>query len=203
MNISHIKKSNRKQKSSGFSLIELMVSLTVFSITMVISIGTLLIFIDLNAKAQALYSSTTNISFMLDSMTRDIRTGYHYYCALNPTSTGFPNATETRDCANGNYITFFREQDDARRAYKLVTTNGRGEIQQYIVGTGWVKATSDDINVTSFVLTVVNSSPNGGGSEVKQPVVTITIKGELSNGLDTPTQFNIQTRIVERRLDLI
>ena len=39
----------------GFTLIELMVSLTVFSIVMVVSIGTLLIMIDSNAKAQALY----------------------------------------------------------------------------------------------------------------------------------------------------
>ncbi len=88
---------NKINGSAGFTLIELMVSLTLFSITMLISVGTLLILIDINAKAQAMYSSTTNLAFMLDNMTREIRMGYAYNCSTVSTTGTVGLSTGTSD----------------------------------------------------------------------------------------------------------
>jgi prepilin-type N-terminal cleavage/methylation domain-containing protein len=87
-------------KNRGFTLVELMVSLTVFSVVMLISTGVLLVMIDVNAKGQALYSSYSNLTFALDSMTREIRTGRNYYCG----SSWPVDDDATRDCVGESLI---------------------------------------------------------------------------------------------------
>ena len=203
-----IKKTKHTQVSSirGFSLIEMMVSLSVFSIVMTISIGTLLIMVDANAKAQALYSSTTNLSFALDSMTREMRMGYHYYCPISTLAS--LSASDTDNCVAQQSIAFIRERDGRRVGYRFNATNN--SIEQNI-GPEWVRITSEDVIIETFDITVINSNPydqdGDGDGDVQpgykdQPVVNLTIKGRVDNGLDTATDFNIQTRIVQLSLDI-
>jgi len=192
--------------SHGFSLIELMVSVTVFAIVMVVSTTTLLTMINANAKAQALYSATTNLSFALDSMTREIRTGYHYYCkdiaasGLNP---GDPLPTEgnVRDCIAipGNSIAFNRERDDGHMGYRL----NAGRLEEKDESANWVPLTSKDVFIDTFTLVVQNTDQYESTGDMKQPVVDLTVIGHVNNGLETNTDFHIQTHIVERRLDLL
>lgn len=195
------------QESRGFSLIELMVSLSVFAIIMVASVGTLLTMVDANAKAQALYTATTNLSFALDSITREIRMGYNYYCSDNLSDLPADNSTKNCDGTDstpidGNSIAFHRERDDVRMGYRL---NSNDEIEQN-VGSGWEAITShDEIRITSFKLVVQNSEPyysSMGGGDDNQPVVDMQVVGYVRNGLETDTDFNIQSHIVQRRLDL-
>lgn len=186
----------------GFTLIELMVSLTVFSIVMVVSIGTLLIMIDSNAKAQALYSSSVNLSFALDSMTRELRTGYKYYCSTATSSASSPLPTGRSDCATGTpgvFIAFTRERDGARMGYQL---NG-ASLEQKIDSGNWNKITSDDVIINAFEMSVTNTVTVDGGGNGEQPVIDLRVRGYVNNGLDVDTDFNIQSHIVERRLDLI
>jgi prepilin-type N-terminal cleavage/methylation domain-containing protein len=189
--------------SGGFTLIELMVSLTVFAIVMVVSTSTLLTMVNANAKAQALYSATSNLSFALDSMTREIRTGFHYYCT-NAIENDIAADTSTRNCDTtaGQYIAFTRERDDGRMAYRL----SGGKIQQN-VGPGWQDITAEDVVIDVFTLTVKNTDSNTTNlpmnTEIYQPTVDLFIKGHVNNGLDTDTDFHIQTHIVQRRLDLL
>lgn len=218
--ISFLRKNKKvKVVNSGFTLIELMVSLSIFATTMVVSVGTLIVMIDMNAKAQALYATTTNLSFMLDSMTREIRMGYHYKCSVSA-ADNFPDVYESdggiiqdvSDCVDGNFIAFLREKDDHQLAYRLIvdpdTQKGVVEMAERdstddVVAT-WIPITSNDIDIDTFALTVENSTPyNEGSGDKKQPVVYVSIKGKLYNGLEDATEFNIQTRMVERRLDLI
>ncbi len=186
--------------SAGFTLIELMVSLTIFAIVMVISTSTLLTMVNANAKAQALYSAASNLSFALDSMTREIRTGYHYYCKNTDESDEetVGNNNSTNDCASGNFIAFTRERDDVRMGYRLVG----GQIQQKINGS-WINITADDVHISTFSLIVENTDVEDPDNDISQPSTDIIIKGYINNGLDTNTDFHIQTHIVQRRLDLL
>ena len=72
-----MKYSNQK---AGFTLIEMIVSLGVFSGVITIAIGALLMLVAANDQLQGEQSVMTNLSFALDSMTREIRTGTDYYC---------------------------------------------------------------------------------------------------------------------------
>jgi prepilin-type N-terminal cleavage/methylation domain-containing protein len=76
-------------KKSGFTLIEIIVSLALFSVVVTIAVGALLILIASNRQLQNEQSVLSNLSFALDSMTREIRTGSNYFCdAENIQSTG-------------------------------------------------------------------------------------------------------------------
>lgn len=204
-----------KGDQQGFSLIELMVSLSVFAIVMTISVGTILIMIDVNAKAQALFSSTTNVSFALDNITREIRTGHHYHCSISTeqssifeanASADHFNLDETSNCTSGNTILFTREKDNERSGYALRVNDdtGVGTIHQFNSVNKWIPITSDDVDIDTFELVVSNTEPYyGGSSNTDQPVVNLLIMGKLLNGLDVSTDFSVQTHVVQRRLDII
>ena len=102
---------------SGFTLVEMIVSLAIFAIVVTVSVGALLVLVGTNQRLQSEQSVMTNLSFALDSMTREIRTGSYYYCfsSLNAnqiTSAGYSLDTALTDqstgrqiiadCANGN-----------------------------------------------------------------------------------------------------
>lgn len=193
--------------TKGFTLVELMVSLTVFSIVMTISTGTLLVMIDINAKAQAINSATSNLTFALDSMTRDLRTGRHYYCDVSP-SFSFPVMDSTKDDTGCDYVSFTREKDNFQIAYRLsggqIERNERDEDGSNV--TGWIPLTSDSVVIDIMELDVSGSSPvlvSGPlPSDNIQPSIDIFVKGHVNNGLDTDTDFAIQSHIVQRKLDI-
>lgn len=200
------KKFHTYKKGGGFSLIELMVSLSVFAIVMVVSTGTLITLIDANAKAQALNSAMTNLSFALDSITREIRMGYHYSCKDTDNSPGeaLGAITTTTDCSSisnpsGDFIAFTRERDNVRMGFRL---NGH-VLEQKIAGGTWMPLVADDVFIQTFELVVKNTDTYNGTSDTKQPEIDLTLKGYVNNGLETDTDFNIQTHVVQRRLDIL
>jgi prepilin-type N-terminal cleavage/methylation domain-containing protein len=189
------------KRIQGFSLIELMVSLSVFAIVMVVSTGTLITLINANAKAQALNSAMTNLSFALDSMTREIRMGYKYNCR---TSTGaieetLPSETSTSNCTGGSLIAFKRERDDVHMGYRL----REGVLEQKVESGNWVPLTAKDVVIDTFLLNVQYTESYNATGDENQPMANILLKGHVNNGLDTDTDFNIQTHIVQRRLDIL
>jgi prepilin-type N-terminal cleavage/methylation domain-containing protein len=200
-----------RNAQEGFSLVELMVSLTVFSVVMLVSTGTLLIMIDINAKAQAVYSSTTNLTFAIDNITRELRTGYHYLCyreelplPSDPVSLGRFDCNEG---LNANAISFTREKDK----YRVEFRHNGSMIEQKIDNldgsegdTVWVPLTSDDVVVENLSFVVSGAWRNYlDDGDTNQPTVKINISGYVNNGLDENTSFSIQSKIIQRRLDII
>ena len=187
----------------GFSLVELMVALTIFAIVMTISIGTLLVMVDANAKAQSLYSTMTNMSFVVDSITRNIRTGYGHYCYKSMPGNGSQQGFDQsggQDCegTNNNAIVFSRMVDDKRMGYRL----NQQKIEQKITPSGtWTPITGNDVKIERFVITMNGSAPYTQGNNTSQPVATLNIKGTVDNGHDAPTQFSLQSRVTRRILD--
>lgn len=109
-----------KNKKSGFTLIEMIVSVGVFSIVVTTAVGALLVIISTNQQLQAEQNVMTNLSFALDSMTRELRTGSAYFCGSVNSDTAQVAGSGTRifqtssndhydldksyvrDCADGN-----------------------------------------------------------------------------------------------------
>lgn len=72
--------NNRYTSKKGFTLIEALVSLGIFSIVVVAATGVILSIISSNKKNQAISSVVNNLNYSIDSMVRDIKTGYKYQC---------------------------------------------------------------------------------------------------------------------------
>ncbi len=198
---------------TGFSLIELMVSLTLFSIVMTVSLGTLLTLIDANTKAQALSSSMTNISFALDSISRNLRTGKDFHCADTSASVDANSddrlhsvaLTNLKGCNGGEAIIFTPGLDsEVRVGYRI---NG-AQIEQWVdekfFDDEWIPITSDEppgaVTINTFSLSVVGEESVSGGDEI-QPQISILIDGEVDAGLTEPTVFRIQTNVTQRILN--
>ncbi len=108
-------------KTKGFTLIEMIVSLAIFSIIVTMSVGSLLALIAANQKLQSEQSVMTNLTFALDSMTREVRTGTAYVCAgVNSHNADVPglgkifdtgtahndmDKTKVKDCKPNTYDT--------------------------------------------------------------------------------------------------
>lgn len=68
------------KKQKGFTLVEMIVSLAIFSIVAVVALGALVNIISANKKAQSLQASITNLNFALETMSREMRVGSKYHC---------------------------------------------------------------------------------------------------------------------------
>jgi prepilin-type N-terminal cleavage/methylation domain-containing protein len=192
-------------KNKGFSLIEVLVSLSIFTVVVTISVGSLLVLIDANARSRNMQEVMTNITYTLDSMTRDIRTGSDYYC-----STGALPASEfaRQDCASGaadNRTLSFNEGGQsltndvtgARIAYRL----SGGEIQRGLGDSpNWVSVTSPNTVITRLRFQVQGST---AGTDTKPPRVTIYVSGYAKDDDSIPpASFDIQTTVTQQLLDI-
>ncbi|MBP6924163.1 MAG: type II secretion system protein [Candidatus Pacebacteria bacterium] len=204
----------------GFTIIEMIVSLGVFSIVITIAVGALLMLVATNQRLQTEQSVMTNLSFALDSMTREIRTGTHYYCDSSGSVNGIFASSYNldtlgnsyRDCTNGrgnnqihgiafneggdsisgsnSRILYYFNQNDGK-IYRRVGTS----VEEPITSTG--------IFIRDMYFYVAGSKPlSAGNPDYKdQASVTIFIEAaESSNPADD--SYYLQTTVTQRTLDL-
>ncbi len=76
MNLFNIRPS--RKSSSGFTLIEMIVSLGVFTVVALVAVGALMKIMDANRKALTLKTAINNLNFALESMSREMRVGTDY-----------------------------------------------------------------------------------------------------------------------------
>ncbi len=191
---------------SGFSLVEILVSLSLFTVVAVVSVGSLLVLIEANGKAQTLKSGMDNLSFALDSMTRNIRTGYTYHCRQGNMTT-LPNTTNncTSNTNPGESLAYTDGETGDRVGYRLGTdaTTGNGVVERCIGGScsnndNWVALTAAEVDVQNLAFTVKGTSD----TDEVQPTVMIWISGVTGDFSDTQSDFSIQTTVTQRLLDV-
>jgi prepilin-type N-terminal cleavage/methylation domain-containing protein len=217
-----------KHNQSGFTLIEMIVSLGLFSVVITIAIGAFLSLVAGNEQLQSEQNVMINITFALDSMTREIRTGTHYYCNTRPNySAGGPNNIfdngndldailddETADCSAGRSPSSHDLQGLAfKEGGDSITGSGNERIVYFFdrdegtiyrrVGSGDRQSiVSSGIVIEDMEFYVSGSNPlsSGSGNIVDQPVVTIYIKAHEDR--NNAKSYDIQTSITQRTLDI-
>lgn len=184
------KKSHSEQK--GFTLIELMVAVSVFTVIMVISMGSILSVIDANRKSQTLRSVMDNLNYTMEAMTRTIRFGTTYHCDITQGVVSTP-----RDCGGaGSSSIAVTSSLGTQIIYKLV--NGRivrtiGVTDQYLTGT--------DITITNLTFRVYGSGAYSNGADLYQPEAIIVIGGYVGTKPTSRSTFTIQTTVSQRLFD--
>lgn len=187
----------------GFSLIELLVSLSLFTIVILMAVGTLLILIDANAKAQSTQDVMTNLTFALDSMTREIRTGRGYYCA--DTLPDSISEDTTLDCEEGTGLSIVEggssltaESGSPRIAYRFEG----GAVERRVGDGSWLPLTSDVVTITDMYFTVTGADTYTENNDTVQPRVTVFLAGTAGDREDARSNFSIQTTVTRRTLDI-
>ena len=191
------------ERSKGFTLIELMIATTLFTIVMVMGVGSLVVSSNSAKSAQKLRISVDNVNFAMESMTRELRMGTYYYCGEDE-APFTPNVYN--DCANGGNIIVFTPQQigvtpASRVSYWLKPrANGTNSLQRCENNQDNCSAVvSPDVNIETLKF-YVNGS-NTSEIDSIQPSVRILIRGiVLIKG--EPKSFTLQTMASQRSTEV-
>lgn len=181
----------------------MLVSVALFAIVVTTSVGTLLVLVDANAKSQSIQIAINNLSFAVDVMTRQLRTGTDFYCAANEPAlvSGSSLQSGTMDCSNGgSAIAFTDTRTGQRIGYALSHPSGN-TIQRRIdgvSGNAWLDMTGGNISITNLDFVVTSS----GSGDDEQPTVTVFIEADVGDVTGLGSQFQIQTSVTQRKLDI-
>jgi len=207
--------SSIARSTAGFTLVEMMVAVSLFSIVMTVSVGSLLSMVDANRKAQALQSVMNNLNVALDGMVRNIRMGGTYHCGTSD-ETSKITLSEAADCIQGgdllSFEAFGKSKNDVSDQWVYWFDNGRLYKSEDARATT-LPITAPEIQIDSFRIFVTGSEGtlNDDGDTV-QPKVVFSIQGTagsaendygvIGNREKIRTTFNIQAVASQRLLDL-
>jgi len=175
-----INKNNR-----GFTLIEIIVSLAVFSTVVLIILGAVLAIMNLQRRTNAFRVAQENLSYAFESMVKEMRTGSLYENTLaDPASIEFIN--------DQNKKVFYRLEDGQ---IKKCAADGR-EGTECPIPNSYLPLTSTEvaINRLSFVI-------NGSGADDEQPTVKIILSGSVGANTKYKYEFFLQTVVTQRKID--
>lgn len=205
----------------GFTLVEMLVVLGLFSTIMTIASGALFSAQSVNVKLQETQSILDNMNLSVEVMTRDIRYGSDFYAT---TTTLGPAPSRRKSCTYavfGCNVLYFKPADavndldrvvyylDSGILYKKEIPSGIGSAKIYQI-------TAGDINVKSLIFFVkgAEASPDivGPGNatsnedtlvvDYEQPLITLTLFGiTRQTRMATTTKFTIESSISPREID--
>jgi len=190
---------NTKQK--GFTLIEMIVSLAIFTVVAVVAVGALLKIMDANKKSINLKTAINNMNFVLESMTREIRVGTKYYYSSNVNSSVTTNysTADSGGLTSGApwQIAFTSSENNGTcnliYAYRYNGTRLQKAVQS---GCGNDVVNSDYIDLSDPNVKIISSKVNVNNTG--QPMITILLKGEVGVKNKDKTEFTIQSRVTQR-----
>ena len=192
-----MKKSQSFKTSSdaGFTLIEMMVAVSIFAVVMTVSAGSLLTIIDANNKSQSLKSVMNNLNFALENMSRNIRVGTLYNIESGINSPGCTGGThmEFTPRGGGDSIIYKLEQHDL-----YPNDLAKFQIEKSIDGgSSFLTISSPEIVIEHLCFYGEGLDP----SDQIQPRVLITSRGYAGQKEKIRTSFNLQTTVSQRQLD--
>ena len=179
------------EASAGFTLIEMIVSIALFSFVMLAATSVLLKVVDANNKAQGLKTTMNNLSLVLESMARNLRTG-----------SGYTQLNNNDACSSGGednigYI-------DQRGSNTFYLWNAGG-IEISRGGSGnYARMTAPEVTIDRMCFYVSGQV----SADFFQPKILMTVGGvvSLSSAVGaktkTTSRFDIQTTISQRFPDV-
>jgi prepilin-type N-terminal cleavage/methylation domain-containing protein len=194
--------------NKGFTLIEILVSVAIFAIVMVMALGALLAMSAADRKAESLKAALNNLNFALDSMSRDVRTGYNWGC----------NTTPGTDCTAGSNEFIFTSAQWGQTIYKYDSTPsdcgqstsvGGCVMRSTNGGVSWAALTAPEVTITGMsncgaggpCLFYLIGAPPGSGGNTIQPKLVITVSGYVQVSASQATPINLQTAVTQRLYD--
>lgn len=165
---------NKPKNNKGFTLIEMMVAVSIFAIVALIVSGTFVILAQSYRQIQINRTITDNLNFALDSLTLQLRYGGEYTVL-------------------GDSISFeeYRINEEGRYAFRKIGYSYDGENKTIKQCTGdsldnCVSFISPEIEVDSL-----NFTQEGN-------LITVNISGNIPNLRSVSSDFNVSTKVLIR-----
>lgn len=185
----------------GFTLIEMMVSVAIFSIVMMVGVGALLALVEFNRRAEAVNSVMQNLNAAIEGMSRAVRVGGTYHCEVSPTIP--PDITSVEDCATegGLLLAFEASGGSPSNANDQVVyrLNGTQIERSTNSGVNWVAITAPEVKIESLKFFVTGSARPPVDRLQARVLVRIQGSAEIPGGT---TVFSIQTSMTKRVPDI-
>mgnify|MGYP006374901583 FL=1 len=210
--------------SKGFTLVEMMIAIGLFTVIMTIGIGAIIGVNATHRKTQTMRAVIDNLSFLMEDMARSIRLGDSYYCNLDgaPDYSDLANLSDPQNpqasqdggsganlCDSISFEPFWNPQlsnVSNQVIYYMTEIDGVGTIvkktdtQTDFSPSDWDPVTPVEMNIdlarSGFRVTGAEDP-----SDARQPKVSIVLVGtvRLSGAF---TEFNLQTTVSQRSLDV-
>ncbi|NOY35893.1 MAG: prepilin-type N-terminal cleavage/methylation domain-containing protein [bacterium] len=169
------KSKNNGNGATGFTLIEMMVSVSLFAVVVSVALGAFLNVNTIQKKAISLRKVNDNLNYAVETMMREIRTGTSY-CA---TACSSPDSFNFTDVAGGAIV------------YQL--NNGAIE-RSDDGGATFFSLTSPEVKVNKLLFILLKSWRSDF-----QPMLTIIVSGSAGER-KTKTTINLQVTVSQRAL---
>ena len=193
ISITMYKKYLKNQKKAGFSLIELIVALSIYLIIVMMGTGALLSMVDTSKRTQSLRTALDNVSIAIEDMSRTIREGTLYHCDNTIT---IPSIEVARECPGGATSIVFEGVNGTTTTandqiiYRLDNVNSK-IVKSVNAGTDWLDVTGPKFTITDLQFYVI-----AGVNE--QPRVFMALKGEVGDKATQRIGFTFQTTVTQR-----
>ena len=188
----------------GFTIIETMI--------VMIGMGSLLNANLIHQKSRDMRSIMDNLSFIMEDMSRNLRTGSSYHCISESTSSIDPVYLSKPVSGTDCWGIAFKQQDEpvAGNRWVYSISENQSDANKYSVFKSEIsKQSGSDIQLTPDEVSIdfISSGFAVLGAESKadgnsqQPFVTIRLVGSINfKGIETP--FSLQTSVSQRALDI-
>lgn len=192
----------QKNNNAGFTLIELMVAISLFTMLVTIGIGALLNANAVHKKNQKIRSLMDNLSFIMEDMSTNIRTGSDYNENISNTDMTEFSFINHNDDTNPLWKYSFVEENNVVNLYK--STPGHDDVYRL------TSDTSDDatlINPTEIIFDygsgfdIIGAEKESVAHDAQQPYVIIKLSGVIKYKDDT-IPFSIESSVSQRLVDI-
>lgn len=180
-------------RERGFTLLEMLISIGIFSVVIVSSVGVILAIGSAQKKTAAVQDIQDNVRFAMESMSKEIRQGSAYN---PPVSSCQGDACQTIRFKNisGDLIWYCKTDNGLVLRWKGDPANPDSNLCK----TEGAPLTSDDVNVKRLVFYVLGEESQ---EPACQPRVTISLQAESKGAPRFETTFALQTTVTQRARD--
>jgi len=195
------------KKEEGFTLIEVMISIGLFSVIMIVGITAILGVNNTYRKSRTMRSAIDNLSFIMEDMARNIRLGSNYRCFNDVSEISalddIEDPLDGTNCSGLAFEPFWNPVTGDPNVDEVIyfIEGGQESIFKSLNGDlpTALPMNSVDLRIDPITsgFTVFGSSSN---TDEEQPSVLIVLNGTVNVGGNS-TDFNLQTTVSQRLLD--
>ncbi len=185
----------------GFTILEVMIAMTIFTVVVTIGIGSVLTAINQHYSTQNTRTVMDSLNYSMEDMARNIRLGFNIRCGASPLvdSSGMVVPLSCPLASDAHNIVTFNAQDGSVLSYAISTpSSGVSQILKQKGSSAVEIVTPPEVKMdfADSGFTVRGAEPGDGA----QPSVIIRLSGTITyKGIDS--KFAIETAVTPRALD--